>query len=896
MKNTKEEGLTLIALIVAVLILLIIVGVSISIANGDGLFSKARSASETYKVAANDETKILGEYENFMQEYTTGGSTTSTYTVKYNTSYVIGTIVELGGEEFYVVENSDSSSNTVKLISKFGVSTSDSYGKYIQYEKLAPTRFDETEPYSNDYASSTIKTHVDNYKTAVESRMGAGKKVKEARLMTCEEYAVVKDYNWNVLRLPQDGSKYLGFWLSDPGNYDGTVKCAANNPYYDFGNVNVASYYGNFSTSGSSSSSTQVYLELRPILIVEKDMIENGSEEVNNTPAKPITYASYVIGSVVNLGNEEFYVVENSNSSSDTVKLISKFGVSTTPSNGKYIQYEKTAPTRFDETEPYSNDYASSTIKTHVDNYKTAVESRMGAGKKVKEARLMTCEEYAVVKDYNWNVLRLPQDGSNNLGFWLSDPGNDEGKVKCAANNPYYDFGNANVANYNYYFSTSGSSYSSTQVYLELRPILIVEKDMIENGSEEVNNTPAKPITYASYVIGSVVNLGNEEFYVVENSNSSSDTVKLISKFGVSTTPSNGKYIQYEKTAPTRFDETEPYSNDYASSTIKTHVDNYKTAVESRMGAGKKVKEARLMTSEEYAVVKDYSLNILILPQDSGRTLGFWLSDPGNNDGTVKCAVNPYYDFVNANVANYNCYFSTSGSSSSSTQVYLELRPILIVEKNMIENGSKEVDDTPANPTTYASYEIGSVVNLGNEDFYVVENSNSSSNTVKLISKLLVSTISSYNYGKYIQIEDAYASATRFDETEPYSNDYASSTIKTHVDNYKTAVESRMGVGKKIKEARLMTSEEYAVVKDSTYRNILAIPSYNSKSFGFWLSDPGNDEGKVKCAAGPYYDFGNANVASYYYYFTLSGSSSGNDQCYLGLRPLLIVEKTMIDN
>ena len=78
MKETKENGITLIALIVTVIILLILAGVSISMVSGDGLFSKARSASETYKAAANNETKILEEYENFMQEYTTGGSTTTT--------------------------------------------------------------------------------------------------------------------------------------------------------------------------------------------------------------------------------------------------------------------------------------------------------------------------------------------------------------------------------------------------------------------------------------------------------------------------------------------------------------------------------------------------------------------------------------------------------------------------------------------------------------------------------------------------------------------------------------------------------------------------------------------------------------------------------------------------
>ena len=158
MKETKENGITLIALIVTVIILLILAGVSISMVSGDGLFSKARSASETYKAAANNETKILEEYENFMQEYTTGGSTTPT-TPTY-ASYTLGQEVTIGtgvnAQKFYVIESSDSSSSTVKLLAAKCINESSN----LQSDDYSKVAFALN---STSYESSNVKTIVDNY-------------------------------------------------------------------------------------------------------------------------------------------------------------------------------------------------------------------------------------------------------------------------------------------------------------------------------------------------------------------------------------------------------------------------------------------------------------------------------------------------------------------------------------------------------------------------------------------------------------------------------------------------------------------------------------------------------------------------------------------------------------
>ena len=58
MKN-KNNGITLIALIVTIVVLIIIAGVTLNIALGEnGIFTKAKQAADTYKNAAANEAKV----------------------------------------------------------------------------------------------------------------------------------------------------------------------------------------------------------------------------------------------------------------------------------------------------------------------------------------------------------------------------------------------------------------------------------------------------------------------------------------------------------------------------------------------------------------------------------------------------------------------------------------------------------------------------------------------------------------------------------------------------------------------------------------------------------------------------------------------------------------------
>ena len=86
--------------------------------------------------------------------------------------------------------------------------------------------------------------------------------------------------------------------------------------------------------------------------------------------------------------NVNIFVGENDAGKSTILEIISL--ITSGKINGANIDRQITASLAFDSTSPYSNVYENSTIKEEVENYKTALEGRMGAGKTIQEARLLT--------------------------------------------------------------------------------------------------------------------------------------------------------------------------------------------------------------------------------------------------------------------------------------------------------------------------------------------------------------------------------------------------------------------------------------------------------------------------------------------------------------------------
>ena len=67
MKNTKNNGITLIALVITIIVLLILAGVSIATLTGDsGIVTQAQKAENKTKEAAKNENYILKDYEDML--------------------------------------------------------------------------------------------------------------------------------------------------------------------------------------------------------------------------------------------------------------------------------------------------------------------------------------------------------------------------------------------------------------------------------------------------------------------------------------------------------------------------------------------------------------------------------------------------------------------------------------------------------------------------------------------------------------------------------------------------------------------------------------------------------------------------------------------------------------
>ena len=72
-RNLKEEGITLIALVVTIIILLILAGVTVSLVVGqNGLLQRAQTASNTMANATANELAQMGQYDSDIESLTSG--------------------------------------------------------------------------------------------------------------------------------------------------------------------------------------------------------------------------------------------------------------------------------------------------------------------------------------------------------------------------------------------------------------------------------------------------------------------------------------------------------------------------------------------------------------------------------------------------------------------------------------------------------------------------------------------------------------------------------------------------------------------------------------------------------------------------------------------------------
>lgn len=99
MKNSnKENGITLIALIVTIIIMLIIAGIGVFFLVGDnGILSKSKDASTKYSDSSDKENTLLANYNNYIDEKldsTSRGINSATSTIITDINFSISSITD----------------------------------------------------------------------------------------------------------------------------------------------------------------------------------------------------------------------------------------------------------------------------------------------------------------------------------------------------------------------------------------------------------------------------------------------------------------------------------------------------------------------------------------------------------------------------------------------------------------------------------------------------------------------------------------------------------------------------------------------------------------------------------------------------------------------------------
>ena len=124
MKKTKRQnGITLVALVITIIILLILATISIQSLTNTGLFAKAQEAREKTRNAEENQARTLNEYEDELNKYISGNVKTPIKKVTDNIGSVLSTTDNTELEDAYgnkivvpagfkIVSNSDTNNAT----------------------------------------------------------------------------------------------------------------------------------------------------------------------------------------------------------------------------------------------------------------------------------------------------------------------------------------------------------------------------------------------------------------------------------------------------------------------------------------------------------------------------------------------------------------------------------------------------------------------------------------------------------------------------------------------------------------------------------------------------------------------------------------------------------------
>ena len=160
-KNNKQEGITLVALVITIIVLLILAGITIIQLSSSGLFDKTKQAKEKSKNAQDDENVKLEEYEGWLGNYTGGNSSSDGNEtsegenkgfVQYNAGeWTEEEIEELKTNSLYNINTAKAASKTEGLNFTFGGFTykgDSTNASYINNGTVITNRNQSVEPQS----------------------------------------------------------------------------------------------------------------------------------------------------------------------------------------------------------------------------------------------------------------------------------------------------------------------------------------------------------------------------------------------------------------------------------------------------------------------------------------------------------------------------------------------------------------------------------------------------------------------------------------------------------------------------------------------------------------------------------------------------------------------------
>lgn len=273
-KLKVQNGITLVALVITIIVLIILAGVSISIVLGDnGIATKARMGAQNYQNAAKEEMGLINTLLDNVSFNGNGGGNTPAPTY---TQYTLGQEVTVGGEQFFVIEENDTTSkDTITLITKYNLNPSSNAQLDAAYGSTAMafcTDPDSTSkgywyeagessskyPYELNGVESERATAYNKAKAYGIAKGGTGRLLTKTEAETLKAEGKIQKiiYGQDYTTNPVTTDNFLNFWLG-----------SANN------SRSVYSVDGQYGSVNCTSFNYDDYYGVRPVITISKSLV-----------------------------------------------------------------------------------------------------------------------------------------------------------------------------------------------------------------------------------------------------------------------------------------------------------------------------------------------------------------------------------------------------------------------------------------------------------------------------------------------------------------------------------------------------------------------------------------------------------------------------------------------